>query len=158
MLQIPRAAAIELLNKANKEMYGLVFGHRHFSTWQMETKMSLGTIFGTDSPEVQEFEGIRFMSNVIAGEHYEADLRAYTRGLDSAGAFIRSMMERVQHSPEPAVFFSPAQKAFFKRIAGWIKPITLSISTAAILGLGGYLFHKYTTPEKAASTQPATKP
>ena len=75
-------------------------GSERFKKWRRDTQVAIRRLFGQGSEHAKEFSGINFQYRPIAfvaGMEHSADYqRAYERGLQSATAMLKSMIEETE--------------------------------------------------------------
>ena len=76
----------------------LAGGSPEFEKWQRDTKVAITNTFIESPDKSQDFEDVRYGPGFfVVGEHNELRVQAaYTRGLDSAAAVLKSMIEEIE--------------------------------------------------------------
>lgn len=87
----------ERLNEIAK-LRNLSDDSQEFKLWRRNTKIAIKNIFSDgDGTHVKEFDAIRYFSGVAwTGMPDDVDRKAYLRGLDSAEAMLKSMIEEIK--------------------------------------------------------------
>ena len=75
-------------------------GSERFKKWRRDTQVAVRRLFGEGSEHAKEFSGISFEYRpiaIVSGMDYSADYqRAYERGLQSATAMLKSMIDETE--------------------------------------------------------------
>lgn len=93
---IPTKTARELVDQqlaTTKNLYSLGMGHGDFQVWQRNTHNILMRIFGPDSSQASDFDGISYYSLIIGDDSH--DIAAFNRGIDRARSLLRSMLDEI---------------------------------------------------------------
>lgn len=79
-------------------LYERVCDWAALNSWQLETRIIINRLFGTGTPHVESFDGIRYNAVAICiggGQDCGQDKRYWCEGLDQADAFLKVLEDEI---------------------------------------------------------------
>lgn len=117
---------LELLNTHLEEIHeikNLTFSSLEYKKWHRNTRVVIQKVFGEDSPHVEEYDNVSFVSNIATmdpSSQRRIDKRAYSSGIVSITALVESMIIEVSHyeygdHPDTSISEVESLKLIFSR-------------------------------------------